>query len=135
MGGMDSLPKSFGPFVEGAPCAVIMRLAVEHLVDAETLGMLFAEHATAQYEREVTLTNLVNVTLDVACGTRRSPRAAFLARTDQIAASLSAFYGKLSRTELGISEAIVEHTGQKAGELIRAMKGNAVRHFRRRCVG
>ena len=106
-----SLPKSFEPFVKGAPCAVIVRLAVEHLVDDETLGMLFAEHATAQYEREVTLTNLVNVMLDVACGTRRSPRAAFLARIDQIAASLSAFYGKLSRTELGISEAIVAHTG------------------------
>jgi IS4 transposase len=118
-----SLAKSFQPFVEGAPCAVIVRLAVEHLVDDETLGMLFAEHATAQYEREVTLTNLVNVMLDVACGTRRSPRAAFLARTDQIAASLSAFYGKLNRTELGISEAIVVHTGQKAGQLIRAMKG------------
>lgn len=118
-----SLPKSFQPFVEGAPCAVITRLAVEYLVDGETLGMLFAEHATAQYEREVTLTNLVNVMLDVTCGTRRSPRAAFLARTDQIAASLSAFYGKLNRTELGISEAIVAHTGQKAGQLIRDMQG------------
>jgi len=118
-----SLPKSFQPFVEGVPCAVITRLAVEYLVDGETLGMLFAENATAQYEREVTLTNLVNVMLDVACGTRRSPRAAFLARTDQIAASLSAFYGKLNRTELGISEAIVAHTGQKAGQLIRTMNG------------
>jgi hypothetical protein len=85
--------------------------------------MLFTENATAQYEREVTLTNLVNVMLDVACGARRSPRAAFLARADQIAASLSAFYGKLNRTELGISEAIVTYTGQKASQLIRAMKG------------
>lgn len=118
-----SLPKSFQVFVEGAPCAVITRLAVEYLVDGEILEMLFAEHATAQYEREVTLTNLVNVMLDVACGTRRSPRAAFLARTDQIAASLSAFYGKLNRTELGISEAIVAHTGEKASQLIHAMKG------------
>lgn len=118
-----SLPESFRPFVEGAPCAVIARLTVERLVDDEALGLLFAENATAQYEREVTLTNLVNVMLDVACGARRSPRAAFLARADQIAASLSAFYGKLNRTELAISEAIVAHTGQKAGQLIRAMKG------------
>jgi IS4 transposase len=118
-----SLPESFRPFVEGAPCAVIARLAVEYLVDDATLRMLFAENATAQYEREVTLKNLVDVMLDVACGARRSPRAAFLARADQIAASLSAFYGKLNRTELGISEAIVEYTGQKAGQLIRAMKG------------
>jgi IS4 transposase len=118
-----SLPESFRPFVEGAPCAVITRLAVEYLVDDDTLRMLFTENATAQYEREVTLTNLVNVMLDVACGARRSPRAAFLARADQIAASLSAFYGKLNRTELGISEAVVAHTGRKASQLIRAMKG------------
>jgi hypothetical protein len=120
-----SLPKSFQPFVEGAPCAVITRLAVEYLVDAQALEALFGKHAQAQYERELTLTNLVNVMLDVACGTRRSPRAAFLARTDQIAASLSAFYGKLKRTELGISEAIVAHTGKKASQLIRAMRGTA----------
>ncbi len=118
-----SLPKAFQPFVEGAPCVVVSRLALEYLVDDEALGMLFADHATAQYEREVTLTNLVNVMLDVACGGRRSPRAAFQARSDQIAASLSAFYGKLKRTELGISEAIVAHSGKKAGQLIRAMKG------------
>jgi IS4 transposase len=118
-----SLPESFRPFVEGAPCAVIARLAVGYLVDDDALRMLFTEKATAQYEREVTLTNLVNVMLDVACGVRRSPRAAFLVRADQIAASLSAFYGKLNRTELGISEAVVEHTGQKASHLIRAMKG------------
>ena len=118
-----SLPESFRPFVEGAPCAVVARLAMEYLVDDVVLRTLFAEHASAQYEREVTLTNLVNVMLDVACGNRRSPRAAYLARKDQIAASLSAFYGKLNRTELAISEAVVEHTGERAGRLIRAMNG------------
>jgi hypothetical protein len=118
-----SLSKSFQPFVEGAPCAVIARLAVEYLVDEETLKALFSESATLQYEREVTLTNLVNVMLDVACGTRRSPRAAFLARSEEIAVSLSAFYRKLNRTELGISEAVVEHSATKAGKLIRAMNG------------
>jgi IS4 transposase len=87
--------------------------------------LLFAEQASEQYERGITLTNLVDVMLDVACGVRRSPRAAFLARADQIAASLSAFYGKLNRTELDISQAVVEHTGEKAGQLIRAMKGLA----------
>lgn len=118
-----SLPKAFQPFVEGAPSAVISRIALEYLVDDKALGMLFADRATAQYEREFTLMNLVNVMLDVACGAHRSPRAAFLARSDQLAASLSAFYGKLNRTELGISEAIVAHSGKKAAQLIRAMKG------------
>ncbi len=118
-----SLSEAFRPFVEGAPCAVVARLAMEYLLDDVVLQTLFAEHASAQYEREVTLTNLVNVMLDVACGNRRSPRAAYLARKDEVAASLSAFYGKLNRTELAISEAVVEHAAERAGGLIRAMKG------------
>lgn len=118
-----SLPESFRCFVEGAPCAVMARLCVEYLLDDETLSLLFAEHAADQYERQLTLTNQVDVMLDVACGIHNSPRSAFQARCDEIAASLSAFYGKLSRTEPGISEAVVAHCGEKARAVIAAMKG------------
>ena len=118
-----SLPKSFQPFAEKAPCAVIARLVLEYLIDDTIMRILFAENANKQYEREITLGNLVKVMLDVACGSHKSPRAAYLAKKDQIAASLSAFYGKLNRTELGISEAIVEYIGQRCGQLIRSMKG------------
>jgi IS4 transposase len=118
-----SLPEAFRSFVEGAPCAVMARLSVEHLVDDQTLSLLFAEHARGQYERQLTLANLVDVMLDVACGIHGSPRSAFQARSDQIAASLSAFYGKLNRTELSISAAVVAHSGEKARAVIRAMRG------------
>ena len=118
-----SLPAVFRSFVEGAPCAVMARLSVEHLVDDQTLSFLFAERACGQYERQLTLTNLVDVMLDVACGIHASPRSAFQARSDQIATSLSAFYGKLNRTELGISEAVVAHSGEKARAVIRSMHG------------
>jgi hypothetical protein len=118
-----SLPESFRSFVEGAPCAVMARLAVEYLVDDEMLSTLFAEQADRQYERQITLTNLVDVMLDVACGIRGSARSAFVAREEEIAASLSAFYAKLNRTELGISQSLVAHSGRKASEVIRAMNG------------
>lgn len=118
-----SLPDAFRPFVKGAPCAVMARLSVEYLVDDQTLSLLFAEHASGQYERQLTLTNLVDVMLDVACGIQGSPRSAFQARSEVIAASLSAFYGKLNRTEVGISAAVVAHSGQKARAVIRAMRG------------
>jgi IS4 transposase len=117
------LPPEFEPFVRGAPCAVITRLAAEWLLDDQTIRRLFDAHAVDQYEREITLSNLVNVMLDVACGTRRSPRAAFLARTDEIAASLSAFYGKLNRTEPALGQALVAHSAARGGELIRALRG------------
>jgi len=93
------------------------------LINDEILQLLFAENATEQYEREITLTNLVNVLLDVTSGSRRSTRAAYLARKEEIAASLTAFYGKLDRTELPISEAVVAQSAKQAGQLIRAMSG------------
>lgn len=120
-----SLPTAFAPFAEGAPCAVITRLSFEVLLDDEALRTLFAEKANAQYEREITLGNLVNVMLDVASGSRRSVRAAFLPRKEEIAASIAAFYAKLNRTETGVSEGIVAHTAKIAGKVIRAMKGEA----------
>ncbi len=72
-----ALPDEFDPFVEGAPCAVIARLAAEWMLDDASLQRLFQEHAQTQYEREITLTNLVNVMLEVATGARRSTRASF----------------------------------------------------------
>ncbi len=118
-----SLPKAFQPFVEGAPCAVMARLAAEWLIDGESLRMLFEKVAENQYERELTLDQLVAVMLDVACGTRPSPRAAYLARQEEIAVSLTAFYGKLRRTEPAIAEAVVAHTAERAREVIRKTKG------------
>ena len=121
-----SLPAKFTPFVQGAPCAVMTRIAAEWMLDQTTVSDLFKEHAVGQYEREITLTNLVDVMLDVATGVRRSPRAAYLARADEIAASLTAFYGKLNRTEPLIGQALVASTARRAGELIRATGGFAV---------
>lgn len=128
-----ALPDKFGPFVEGAPCAVITRLAAEWMMDGEVLDRLFEQHAQTQYEREITLANLVNVMLEVACGTRRSTRAAFQARQEEIAASLVAFYGKLNRTDPSLGQALVEHSAQYAGQLIRQMRpasAEPIRGFR-----
>jgi hypothetical protein len=118
-----ALPDKFDPFVEGAPCAVITRLAAEWMLDEESLQRLFQEHAQTQYEREITLANLVNVMLEVATGTRRSTRASFQARQEEIAASLTALYGKLNRTEPGLGQALVEHSAGHAAQLIRQMRG------------
>ena len=119
------LSPEFLPFIQGAPCAVMTRLAAEWLLDEATVNELFDAHAVEQYQREITLSNVVNVMLDVACGTRRSPRAAFMARSEEIAASLSAFYGKLQRTETSLGEAIIAHTAKRARQLIQKLGGEA----------
>ena len=112
------LPAILDPFAEGAAPAVMMRIALDWIIDEPVLDRLFQETAVDQYTREWALVHLVQVMLDVACGFRPSPRAAFLRRQLDTIASISAFYRKLNRMELAIPTAIVGHTAQRARDLI-----------------
>src|SRR4051794_10815174 len=117
------LPAILNPFVEGAPAAVMTRLALDWIIEGTPLDELFREVAQGQYEREFALSHFVQVMLDVACGFRPTPRAAFLRRDFQRVASLSAFYRKLPRMELGITEDVVRRTARRARQLIVAGGG------------
>ena len=112
------LPAILNPFVEGAPAAVITRIALDWIVGGTPLDDLFEEIAEGQYTRELALSHLVHVMLDVASGFRPSPRAAYRRRGLELVASLSAFYRKLARTELALPEAIVRRTAARARKLI-----------------
>src|SRR3954447_4176863 len=96
------LPAILDPFVEGAPAAVMTRIALDWIIDGTPLDELFEAVAADQYTRDPTLTHFVQVMLDVASGNRPSPRAAFLRRDLERVASVSAFYRKLARMELAI---------------------------------
>ena len=117
------LPAILNPFIEGAPAAVMTRIALDWIIDGTPLDELFEEVAEDQYTRELTLTHFVQVMLDVASGHRPSPRAAFLRRDLALIASISAFYRKLNRMELAIPEAIVRRTARRARQLIVASGG------------
>jgi hypothetical protein len=117
------LPAILNPFVEGAPTAVMTRIALDWIIDGTPLDELFDEVAEGQYTRELTLTHFVQVMLDVASGHRPSPRAAFLRRELPLVASPSAFYRKLNRMELAIPEAVVRRTAARARQLIGASGG------------
>jgi len=117
------LPAIFNPFVEGAPAAVMTRIALDWILEGTPLDELFREVAEDQYEREFALSHFVQVMLDVACGFRPSPRAAFLRREFQRIASISAFYRKLGRMELGVTEEVVRRTARRARQLIVASGG------------
>src|SRR5215210_7186019 len=117
------LPAILNPFVQGAPAAVMARIALDWIIDGTPLDQLFEELAEHQYTREFTLTHFVQVMLDVASGNRPSPRAAFLRRELQLIASHSAFCRKLNRMELAIPEAVVRRTARRARQLIVAAGG------------
>jgi hypothetical protein len=116
-----ALPRAFDAFVQGAPCTVLTRLVAERIVDDHLLSTLFQEHAVTQYDREITITHLVAVMLDVACGTVPSVRAGFLRREDEMAASLTAFYGKLDRTDPELGMALVAQVAVQLQPLVKQL--------------
>ena len=118
-----TLPAILDPFAQGAAATVMTRMALEWLIDEPTFEALFQQEAEAQYTRELTLTHMVDIMLDVASGTRPSPRAAFRARWEQIRVSEAAFYGKLRRMEPDIAAAVVRHTAAHARAVIAAAEG------------
>jgi IS4 transposase len=118
-----TLPAILDPFAQGAAATVMTRMALEWLIDEPTFEALFQQEAEAQYTRELTLTHMVDIMLDVASGTRPSPRAAFRARWEQIRVSEAAFYGKLRRMEPDIAAAVVRHTAAQARAVIAAAEG------------
>jgi hypothetical protein len=112
------LPAILDPFAAGAPAAVMTRLALDWVIEGTTLDTLLQDVAEGQYQREFALRHFVDVMLDVACGFRPSPRAAFMRREFGKIASLSAFYRKLGRMETTVTEGVVRETARRARQLI-----------------
>jgi hypothetical protein len=113
------LPQGFEPFVKGAPCAVMTRMVAEYIVADDFLSELFQAHAVTQYDRRITIDHLVAVMLDVVCGVQRSVRSAFRRRKEEIAASLTAFYGKLDRTDPELGMALVAQVAERLQPVVR----------------
>src|SRR3954469_6080688 len=118
-----TLPAILDPFAQGAAPAVMTRLALDWMIEATSIDPILDEVARGQYSREFLLGHFVEVMADVACGFRKSPRAAFLKRQFDRIASLSAFYRKLNRMEPAVSAALVRETADRASRLISAAGG------------
>jgi hypothetical protein len=117
------LPAILDPFGEGAAPAVMTRMALDWMIEETSINSILDEVAEGQYTRELLLGHFVQVMCDVACGFRKSPRAAFLKRQLERIASISAFYRKLGRMEPAVPAAIVRESADRARELIAAAGG------------
>jgi DDE family transposase len=117
------VPASLEPFAKEAPVAVMTRIAIDWMIEGTSIDLILDEVSEGQYTREFLLGHFVQVMSDVACGFRKSPRAAFLKRQLDQVASISAFYRKLGRMEPAVPAAIVRETAGRARELISAADG------------
>jgi hypothetical protein len=111
-------PEELGPFVRQAPMPVLVRSVLEWMLQQAMLDRLFDTTAQEQYTRELTLTYLVDVMLDVACGIQPSALKAFHSRSQQMTVSRQARYAKLRRMEPPVSTAVVQHFSDLARHLL-----------------
>lgn len=104
------------------PLAVMVRGTLEWLLDPPVMESLFQQHAPDQYTRELTISALVQLFIQVSTGARRSVHAAYKAdqATDKptILTTYQALYGKLGRLQPAVSEAVVRHSAARCRELL-----------------
>jgi hypothetical protein len=121
----DGLPIALLPHAQAVPLGVLVRGVLEWLLDETLLAQIFQEHAPEQYTRELTISALVGLLIQVSAGLRSSAFAAY--KADQaapqptISTSYQAVYGKLGRMNPAVSEVLVRHSGEKLGQLLKGM--------------
>jgi IS4 transposase len=116
------LSRVFEPFLKTRPVCVMARCVLERLLDADRLNELFNEVAEAQYTKELLFSTLVELLSEVVLGKQPSVHAAYQSQADNIPVSVTAVYRKLDRMELGVSEALVRHSFQRAAPVIRKLR-------------
>jgi Transposase DDE domain len=118
----SAIPIALVPHAQAVPLGVMVRGTLEWMLDEPTLERLFQQHAPEQYTRELTISALVSLLIQVSAGMRASVYAAYKAdqAEDQptIQTSFQAVYGKLGRCNPAASEALVRHNAQCCGQLL-----------------
>jgi len=112
------LPAAFLPFVEQRPIAVMARATVERFFEPEHLDILFRQTAVDQYERNLLFSSVVDLMQAVVLGAEPSVFASYRKRRHQIPVTDDSIYNKLKGMELGVSEALVRDSAQRAEEVI-----------------
>jgi IS4 transposase len=118
----DCLPIAVVEHAQAVPLGILVRGTLEWVLDKPTLEHLFQLHATEQYTRELTISAMVGLLIQVSAGLRSSVFAAY--KADQalaepsISISYQALYGKLGRMEPAVTEAVVRHSAEKLGTLL-----------------
>lgn len=120
-----AIPIAIVPHAAAIPLGVMVRGTMEWLVDAIALQQLFQDKAPEQYTRELTMSTLVKLLIQVSAGARASVFAAF--KVDQelaepsITTTYQALYGKLGRINPAVSEALVRHSADKLTPLLQTL--------------
>jgi hypothetical protein len=116
------IPSAIVQHCRAVPLGVMVRGTMEWLLDEPMLETLLQQHAPDQYTRELTVSALVKLFIQVSTGARGSVHAAY--KADQaadepsIGTTYQALYGKLGRLQPAVSEAVVRYSAERCGQLL-----------------
>ena len=108
-------------FADRAPASVMVRVLLEHLLNAERLEAWFDTTRERQYTRTLLFSSLVGLMLQVVCRVQANVNAAY--RHSAIAVSIVAVYEKLQGVELKTSQELVRWIGQESRTIIEQLGG------------
>jgi Transposase DDE domain len=118
----SEIPVTIVQHCQAVPLGVMVRGTMEWLLDKAMMEKLFAQEAPDLYTRELTISALVGLFIQVSTGARQCVYAAY--KADQasadptIATSAQALYGKLGRLPPALSEAVVRYSARRCGDLL-----------------
>jgi IS4 transposase len=119
------VPECLVASCQAMPLAWMVRALLDRVVTEDLLQPLMDQQAPQQYTRELTLTALVRLMLQISAGSRASVFAAYQAdrASDQptITTTYQALYQKLGRMQPSLTEAIVRSSSQQLRPLIDEM--------------
>lgn len=111
----------FQRFATERPIAVMTQMTLSHLLDADSVDRVFADHAELQYERKLSFSTLTQLVSSVVLGTNASVNAGWRKMKDRLGVSVTATYGKLERVESRLSQALVRYSFQQVLDVRQAL--------------
>jgi Transposase DDE domain len=116
------LARVFDRFVKERPYCVMVRAALERMLLPERLNSMFETFAERQYHRELLFADVVETMGRVVTRVEPSVLAAYRAMKDVLGVSDEAFYQKLRRIELRVSQELVRDSYREAVSVLKQLK-------------
>jgi hypothetical protein len=108
-------------FIKDSPVAVMVRVLLENLLNADKMDRWFDTVRQSQYTKEILFSSLVGLMLQVVCKIRPTVHSAY--PHSGIPTSVVAVYDKLKGLETTTSQGLVRQIASEAEALIKNMAG------------
>jgi IS4 transposase len=118
------LGQVFKAFAKESPVCVMIRGAMERMLEPERLDEWFEAQAESQYTRDLLFSTVFDIVSKVVSGSYPSVHAAYQVSKEQIEVSLTSVYNKLNHIETGTSAGLVRYAAAEATAVIEELGGS-----------